>query len=435
MRREPTVRYSPTIDCVGIRAELSDVTPAELGSIIAKLHGAQRPLAVRSTESIVAALADVVDAWLAPRSAWRARAERALADSTGFSPAMLSYALPTMLAPLRGGALADLLAAQVRARRGPALIVHILPGNLPGLAAIPAALSLAIGSTTLLKAGRGDRVFPALFAASIAERDAELGAAVAACYWPGGGRDCEDVALAAADLVVASGDDATIGDLAGRARRRFIGHGHRVSFAVAAAEVVADRAGAQRAAEQLAEDVVLWDQRGCLSPQLCFVEGTIDAACRFGELVAEALRPLAQRLPAARMDEAERLAVRRLRDEAEWRGLGGERAALFALDGDGDGTVVVEPAPIFRPTPLCRSLRVLPVADLTELAAALAPVRAVLEGAGLAAPPRRWPELADWLAARGVHRVCGLGDMQRPPLDWRQGGRSRVGDWVAEPPQ
>lgn len=424
--------YSPASDGLGIRAELSDMTPAALASTIAKLRGARGALVARSTESIVAAITDVVDAWLVPQSTWWARAERELTDTTGFSPAMLSYALPTMLEPLRAGALAGLLAAQVQSRRGPALIVHILPGNMPGLAAIPAALSLAIGSTALLKAGRGDRVFPALFAASIGERDAELGASVAACYWPGGARGCEDVALAAADLVVASGDDATISDLAGRARSRFIGHGHRVSFAVVTREVVADGTCAQRAAEQLAEDVALWDQRGCLSPQLCFVEGTIDAACRFGELLASALRPLAQRLPPARLSEAERLAVRRFRDEAEWRGLGGERTALFALEGEGDGTVVVEPAPVFRPTPLCRSLRVQPVADLSVLSGALAPVRAVLEGAGLAAPPRRRPEMAEWLAARGVHRVCALGAMQRPPLDWQQGGRPRVGDWVME---
>ena len=33
------------------------------------------------------------------------------------------------------------------------------------------------------------------------------------------------------------------------------------------------------------------------------------------------------------------------------------------------------------------------------------------------------------LRAGGVHRVCRLGEMQRPPLDWRQGGRPRLADW------
>lgn len=417
------------------RATLTDVSPADLARTVAALRRARNALVSRPTESVVAALAAVVDAWLAADSPWLARAELLLPEATGFSPAMVRHALPTMLAPLRAPALAELLAEEVGTRRGPALILHVLPGNLPGLAAIPTALSLAIGSAVLLKAGRGDRVFPALFAASIAARDSELGACVAACYWPGGERACEEVATAAADLAVVSGDDATVADLTARAGGRVIGHGHRISFAVVTREILADDEAARSAAQGLAADVALWDQRGCLSPQLCFVEGDRDAACCFAALVAEALRPLARRLPPARLTSAERLAVRRLREEAEWSGLAGGRPALFALDGDADGTVVVEAEPVFRPTPLCRSLRVVPVADPGAIAALLAPVRPRLECAGLAAPRQRWLGLQEALAARGVHRVCALGEMQQPPLRWRQGGRPRVGDWVAEPPR
>src|SRR5438552_10257937 len=107
-----------------VPSDLPDTSPSELASIIATLHAARRLLAARSTESIIAALDDVIDGWLAPRSAWRARAERELCAATGFSPAMLSYALPTMLQPLRAGALADLLASEVRAPHSPGLILH-----------------------------------------------------------------------------------------------------------------------------------------------------------------------------------------------------------------------------------------------------------------------------------------------------------------------
>jgi hypothetical protein len=410
----------------------ADLAPADLARIVAALRRAQPALAARSVERRVDDLNRIVDAWLAPGSTWFARAEAVLPAATGFSPAMIRHALPTMLAPLRAPALAELLAAEVGRRRGPQLILHVLPGNLPAMAAIPAALSLAIGSSALLKPGRGDRLFPELFAASVAAHDGELGACLAAAYWPGGARAIEDVALAGADLVVAAGNDATISELAARVRGRFIGYGERVSFAVVAREIAPQDNLARSVAAELAADVAIWDQRGCLSPQLCFVEGGGDAARQFGTLVAAALRPLAESLPAARMSDAERIAVRRFRDDAEWRGLGGAGVRLFALEGDGDGTVVVESAPIFQPTPLCRSLRVVPVADMVELASVLAPVRALLEGAGLAAPPERWTDLAARLAELGVHRVGKIGAMQRPPLDWRQGGRPRVGDWVVE---
>jgi hypothetical protein len=406
----------------------------ELSAAIAALRRAQRALAARPRDDIVRVLSDVVDAWLAPGSPWFARAAELLPEATGFSPAMIRHALPTMLEPLRAAALADVLAHEADRGRGPTLILHVLAGNLPGLAAIPAALSLAIGSSALLKAGRGDRVFPSLFAASIAERDPELGACVAAVYWPGGDRAHEETALAAADLVVASGDDATIADLAARARP-FIGHGHRISFAFVAREVADDADAAARAADRLAEDVAIWDQRGCLSPQLCFVEGSLDAALRCAALVAAALRPLAERLPPASASAAERLALRRFREDAEWRGFGGERGTVFASERDEDGTVVVEPEPAFRPTPLNRSLRVQPVADAAALATVLAPARAALEAAGIAAAPARWTALAARMTACGVHRVCALGEMQRPPLAWRQGGHARVGAWTIRAPR
>jgi hypothetical protein len=413
-------------------AVLSEIPPRLLTRTIAALRDAEPALGARPREQIVAALTDVVEGWLAPGSPWFERAVAALPQDTGFSPAMIRHALPTMLAPLRAPALGDLLAAEAGGRHGPALILHILPGNLPGLAAVPAALSLAIGSAALLKAGSGDRVFPALFAASIAARDAELGACVAACYWRGGDRPCEDIALAASDVVVASGDDETIDDLRARTCGRLVGHGHRVSFAVVAREVLADEHSRRHAVQRLAEDVAIWDQRGCLSPQVCVVEGDVDAAIDFGAAAAGALAELAERLPPARLTSAERLAMRRFRDEAEWRTFGGERAAVFALAADGAGTVVVEPTPLFRPTPLCRSLRVLAIADLGALGELLAPVRAWLECAGLAAPPERWPLLARRLEESGVHRVCEVGEMQRPPLTWRQGGRPRVADWLSE---
>ena len=400
-------------------------TAAEVAAAIAALRAA-RPGLVGRREAILDTLSAVVADWLAADSTWMARAVAALPDATGFSPAMVRHALPTMLEPLRAPALAEIVARQAGPCSGPPLILHVLPGNLPGLAAVPAALSLAIGSAALLKPGRGDRVFPALFIASLAARDAALAAALATAYWPGGDRACEDLALAAADLVVAAGDDATIADLARRARGRFIGHGHRLSFAVVARERAEDSA----TAAALAHDTAIWDQRGCLSPQLCFVEGDREAATAFAGRVAERLAELAVDLPPARMDLGDRLAIRRLRDESEWARFDGERAVVFAAADEADGTVIVEPRPALRPSPLGRTLRVMPIASLDELAALLAPHRGVLEGVGLAAGPERWPDLAARLAACGAHLVSRLGEMQRPPLDWRQGGRPRLADWV-----
>lgn len=410
-------RVAPPLDATA--------TGPDVAAAIAALRAAQPALAGRR-DAILDTLSAVVGDWLAADSPWMAQAVATLPDATGFSPAMIRHALPTMLEPLRAPALAEIVADQAGARRGPALILHILPGNLPGLAAVPAALSLAIGSAALLKPGRGDRVFPALFLASLAARDAALAGAVASLYWPGGDPHCEEIALDAAGLVVAAGDDATIADLARRARGRFIGHGHRLSFALVAAETADESA----TAAALARDTAIWDQRGCLSPQLCFVEGDRETAIAFAARVAAHLAELAVSLPPAAMALGERLAIRRLRDESEWARFDGERAVVFAATDEAAGTVIVEPRAALRPSPLGRTLRVMPVASIDALVALLAPQRAVLEGVGLAAGGERRAGLTARLTECGVHLVSRLGEMQRPPLDWRQGGRPRLADWV-----
>lgn len=402
-------------------------TPAHLARTIAALRVAQRRLATRPRRETIQTLEQVAADWLAPHSPWLERAVAALPGATGFSAPMIRHALPTtMLAPLGAPALADLVRREAPAdTSGPLLVLHVLPGNLPGLAAIPAALSLAVGAAGLLKPGRGDQLFPALFIASVAARDPELATCLAAPYWPGGDRACEDVALTNADLVIAAGDDATIADLARRSRGRFLGHGHRISFAVVTAALAGDAA----TAAALAFDTALWDQRGCLSPQLCFVVGDRDAAAALGTAVAGELARLADTLPPAQLSVGDRLAIRRLRDESEWATFDGERARVFAAADEAAGTVVVEPRPAFRPSPLGRSLRIMPIASLEALRDLLRPFRGVLEGAGVAAEPGRQRAVAATLEACGAHLLSPLGAMQRPPLAWRQGGRARLGSW------
>jgi hypothetical protein len=211
----------------------------------------------------------------------------------------------------------------------------------------------------------------------------------------------------------------------------FVGHGHKISFAVVSSAVASDPGAAGRAASALALDVALWDQKGCLSPQMCYVEGDWRAALAFAERLASPLQELALRLPAGPTTIDEQLALRRFREQAEWEGIATGRAAVLAPQDSLAWTVVVDADAALRPTPLCRSLRVVPFAADADLRRALHPSRRFLEAAGVAAPPGRARTLGDLLARAGVQRVCPLGAMQRPPLAWRQGGRPRVGDWVS----
>ena len=433
---------SDLLRCDPVDIELPRLTAAQLGGALRRARDSARERLRRRSVDELLALADrVVANWLQPNSPQRGRAEALLPQATGFSPAMVRHGLPLLLAPLRAEAIRALLAAELgdhrrvdhlcggRCAAGPPLIFHVLSGNIPGLGAAPILLSLMLKSAVLVKSAAGDPIFPALLAQSIAEVDREIAACLLVTYWRGGDRSLEAVALDTADLVVASGGDATIAALASRTRGRFIGHGHRVSFAAIGRECLDGTRSASALAQALAYDVSLWDQQGCLSPQLCYVEsGGAVAPPEFAAQLARALGEYALSLPPRQLNFEEQAAVLRFRQQAEWRV--GAELGLIASPESTAWSISVEPDADFTPTCLNRCVRIKMVRDLSGLAAALAPHRCHLEAAGLAVDPSRLRNLGPMLAGCGVHRICRLGEMQRPPLSWHQGGRPRVADWV-----
>ncbi|HVM96600.1 MAG TPA: acyl-CoA reductase, partial [Candidatus Acidoferrales bacterium] len=244
--------------------------------------------------------------------------------------------------------------------------------------------------------------------------------------WRGGDVETEEAVFAQAALVVASGSDAAIESLRRRAPARFIGHGHKVSFAAIGRECLQDERSASEWAKRLAYDVSLWDQQGCLSPQLCYVEDEEKISpTAFAEMIAAALSALATDLPPRVLNFEERCAVQRFRQEAEWH----DGGKLLASAGT-EWSVSVERTASFRPTCLNRCLRLLTIDDLGQLSKELPRRRRHLEAAGLAVGGERLGEIAALLSSCGVHRICPLGSMQTPSLRWRQSGRPRVADWV-----
>jgi len=421
------------------RVEVARLDPTQLRAVIERLRAAGRRLCGRSVENVLASIDRVVANWLRPDYPFRRLSDELLPPATGFSPAVIRHGFPLSVEPLRATTIGALLDHElgdarvldgVRAGRralGPALITHVMSGNIPGLAFTPMLLSLALKSAVLIKSAAGDPISAALLAESIAEVDPELGQCVAVAHWQGGDRGLEAIAFGGADLVVASGSDAAIVAIAARVPGRFIGHGHKISFAVIGRECLDDPAAAQHVAHQLAYDVSLWDQQGCLSPQLCYVEtgGRVTPA-EFGRLLGDALAHSATELPPRQLSLDERAAVLRFRQEAEW----GQAEQLLASADSTNWSISIEPNADFVPSCLNRCIRLKIVASLAELPATLGPHRRHLEAAGIAVGPERLGGMTELLAGCGVHRICPIGTMQRPPLSWRQSGRPRVADWV-----
>lgn len=422
------------------------LSASHLTAIIDQLLSArERLLATRSVETIAASLDTVVARFLTPTSVEHQEAVAGLPEETGLSPEMIRHTLPLLFAAYRRDHLLRLLQDELgspavldegvrisgkrRKAYGAALITQVLAGNIPGAGLDGIIFALLVKSATLVKTASSATLLPTLFARCLNEVDPDLGACLAVVTWPGGHTALEEVAFSRAEVVVASGTEASLAAMRMRVRGRFIGYGHKVSFNVISKEALTtDVADLARRA---AYDVALFDQQGCLSPQLVYVEtGGASTPQAFAALLAHELRYWQQVLPRGRIAPEASSAIRRVRDDAEWQSLAGKEIVLHASNSGTEWTVIYEADPTFAPSPLHRTVRVKPFDNIAHLGSLLQPWQPYLEAVGLAAPSARRETVAQVLGHAGVSRVCQIGTIQTPPLSWRHGGRPRVADMV-----
>ena len=404
-------------------------SPTDLSARLdALLANRIRHLVPRTVRDILGCMDRAVQRWLDPDSQERREAEVRLPETTGLSAAMVRHVLPLIFQEYRADKIEALcvdelgslevldrlvpsVSGQKRAS-GPPLITHVLAGNVPGAGLDGVTFSLLVKSAALVKTSSAEPLLPTLFAHSIQDIDPNLGACLSVVSWPGGKTELEDLAYGRADIVVASGSDASLAAIRDRTRGQFIGYGHKVSFGLVTKESLTD---AEETAHKAAYDVALYDQQGCLSPQLIYVEegGTVTPK-EFAALLATGLAHWQTELPRGPVPPEVSTAIRKVRDEAEWQALAGKDVALHASPNGTDWTVVYDADPTFVQSPLYRTIRVKPLRNVVQLGGILEAWRPYLEAVGVSTGPARLATLADTLGALGVSRVCPIGTMQLP---------------------
>ncbi|MBX5493093.1 MAG: acyl-CoA reductase [Chloroflexi bacterium] len=425
------------------------LAPAQLAAVVEHIAAARDAYLARVPVSQVVATIDrAINRWLDPWSPWRRLAERALPAITGYCAPMVRKGLPGYLATFRAENLWRLLTSELgdpayldafRPRPafggysrayGPRLAMHVFAGNVPGLPAQSLVCALLAKAACLGKAASEEPLFAPLFAASLAAVDPRLGECLAVCWWPGGDEALEAVAFERADAVIAYGGEAAMASIRARVppTKRFIAYSHKLSFGVIGREALSADTVAETAA-RAAYDVAKYDQQGCLSPHLFYVErgGTV-APRAFAAALAQALAEAERLMPRGRLRLDETAAIRDLRAAVEFRALDDPRVALHASPGSTAWTVVYEEDPAFAASCLNRTVRVKPVDDVATIPALLAPVQRYLQTAGVALPPPRLLVLAEQLGALGLDRVCPLGQMPDPSPGWHHDGRFNVLD-------
>jgi hypothetical protein len=333
---------------------------------------------VRKPELRVRALVEGAKQFVEASSPLARRVRDELVHSTGLSREGIELGLESLETNPTDAEIAALCASVQ-----PAQAAHVLLSANVFVAAHRAlALALAASSRVRVRTSRREPVF--------ARRLAEAA--------PGLFEVVEELAPRAGDVVFGYGSDETLERVREELPEGVVFRAHGSGFGIA---VVSTRHATQQAARALARDVVLFDQRGCLSPRAVAFVGDDVEARGFAASMAEELRALGERVPLGVLDPDEAASVTRFRDAATyvgralsagpgWVGVGGERLIV---------------------APVGRNLHVLCCDDPLPL---LAPVASSIAAVGIAAEPELDARIREALPGA---RASSLGHMQKPPFD------------------
>jgi len=412
------------------------------------LEARERLLPHRTTDQIIHSLAETAQRWLDTGNRWRQQAIEQAPAATGFSPEMVAEAIDLTFGALTHESLGELVDRELCTRRvldefclqgrihtrahGPRRLTHFLAGNIPTPGIVSICCGLLLRSANLVKMSSRDPIFPALFAASLREVDAELADCVAVLDWPRSETAVTAAALSDTNAVIAYGDDHTISALRRMAPAGvpFLGYGHKVSFAVIAKEAMTAE-NLPALVEAAAFDASVYDQQGCLSPHVIYVEERGEVGPKqFAAALAQGMAAYQDRIPHGALTVEEAAQITTVRTGYEFRSESDRRVAVWASDTPNDWAVIYDDDPAFAPSCLNRLVFVKPTDGYKRVLNSIQRFAAMISCVGVAPMNERAMAFAGDLATLGVHRICLLGKMQRPPLAWHHEGRPNLADLV-----
>ncbi|MDB6024832.1 MAG: Acyl-CoA reductase [Verrucomicrobiales bacterium] len=432
----------------------ASITPSMIGEACQTLkRNREQYLRHRSTDDIIRALSSLAESWMDPEYPFRLKLLADGPEATGFSKEILRIGIDEFFSAINAKNLRHLIVQDLghakrldgfhandleqntdRAStvRGPELLVHIAAGNIPNSTLTSMLLGLLLRSAQFVKCGTGGSFIPRLFAHSLYEVEPKLAACLEIAEWKGGAHSLESVLFSEADCVTANGSNETLEKIRSHlpAKVRFLGYGHRVSFGYVTHEALSGF-DARKIVTHAAHDVIAWNQLGCLSPHVFYVEnGGKMTPEEFAGLLATELAHHEQHTPRGKLQTEEAAAIHHRRSFYDIRSANSQDVKKWQSEQSTAWTVVYESDPRFQLSCLNRFIYIKAVANPTEALQGADNVFGQVSTVGIAAPLNRAQLLAEQLSRWGVPRICPIGKMQQPPLTWRHDGRPSLADLV-----
>jgi len=292
--------------------------------------------------------------------------------------------------------------------RPPATIYHICAGNLAVSTETSLLIAMLLGSRAIFK-------LPSSGLLEVEERIQQLPLEwqqkieLIAEHDPERMRQC--------DAVVIFGSDETVAAVSQECRpaQRVLHYGHKMSVGVVTQDGVTDSW-----ALAAAQEILAYQQLGCLSPQSYLCSGP-EQAKEFAERLAKALDKEEFDAEAIPLEAQARIFDARQRAVASGdRRIQPTSAAAW--------TVVLRQQPRIQPGPGYGFIEVVP-APSDVLPEVLEPWKGKISSASFSSDQLSQEQWNFW-ENYGVHRLCRMGQLQRPPIAWPHDGRPRLADLV-----
>ncbi|WP_043004254.1 acyl-CoA reductase [Comamonas testosteroni] len=312
---------------------------------------------------------------------------------------------------------------------GPDLLVHSWAGNVPALSLWSLVCGLLVKAPAIGKLASAEPLFAGWFARLLAEVHPPLADCLAVVWWRGAGGEEADALYAQADTVLAYGGNQTLDALRRRlpVTTRFLPHGHKLGFGLIGAQAL-DTLKAPGMARLAAWDVMRYDQQGCYSPHVFYVQRGAPVSPRaFADYLAAELANLQRRFARRELDLEEGAALARWQQNMEW---GGHAHQLLGPVDAPWSVAYSESLQPLAPTALYRTIAVVAVDRLDAVLPVVAAQRDYLQTAGIAVSPEELYRLAGLLGAVGVTRISAIGSMSMPEAGWHHDGRFNLLDLV-----
>jgi len=434
----PGLLIDERVETLGsLRLSFADLAPSGLRALSTGLIEAQEKLRAVSIFQIVDWIDRAGARWRDPNHAFRKEAEKFIPLTGIISKEMLPGVLDDLGKTLARPILLDFLEAELgdanRLDRfcpkekglgltrafGPRLTTHIVPSNIGVISIISLVCGLLAKSANLVRVSPQQSLLPVLFARSLHEIWPEMAKTIAILSWDKSALALTEAAFQNADCVIVYGSDETLTTLCNKipVTTKAIRYGHRFSLGIVARE-----SASKALAGKAALDIALYDQKGCLSPHLYYVEsGGETSPLAFAQDLAQALQDLALHLPKSATSPGEAARIQQIRGALPLKS-----GAVFSSCDGLDWTVLYDPDPTLTCSPLSRSIWIKPVVDLSEVPPLLEPYRLALQAIGYAIPEARQADLISKMAQIGGSRMCPIGQMQKPPLTWHHDGGFRL---------